>query len=72
MKKRRLKVLNDAKFNCLCCQGEFFKEKHECTGYCFSEGRRHSDFCDTCVTLSIASFEAQVRRKLFPRLKLED
>ena len=58
----------DILFACFVCQGHFYKKagahkaSRECTPEC------HRDFCSMCVSLSVASFEAQMRKA---RLRLE-
>lgn len=44
---------------CLCCQGPFFKSKHNCPiGLCTD--MVHFDFCGVCVKLIMDHFKRQV------------
>ena len=50
-------------FKCLCCQAKFYsssKKAHHCQRECTY--KLHVDFCDTCVKLSVKSFEHQLQR----------
>ena len=62
----------DTYYTCLCCQGNYFKENHDCKSgqFCTKRSTTHFDFCPLCHKLMNAYFEAQMKRKELPAPKL--